>query len=72
MDECGAELYEQERDTAAVFQELPFHYVEIAHILLRHAKDCFSDLYKVLGVPLPGSSARRTMFSKPPWVKQCR
>lgn len=41
------ELYDQERDTAAVFQELPFHYIEIAHLLLRHAKDCFSELYKV-------------------------
>lgn len=42
-----AELYDQERDTAAVFQELPFYYIEIAHLLVRHAKDCFSEAYRV-------------------------
>ena len=42
-----ADIYDRERDTAAVFQELPFHYIEIAYLLLRHAKDCFPDLYKV-------------------------
>jgi len=41
------EVYDQERDSSAVFQELPFYYIEIAHLLVRHAKDCFDDLYKV-------------------------
>jgi hypothetical protein len=42
-----AEIYDQERDSSAVFQEMPFHYIEVAHLLVRHAKDCFEDLYRV-------------------------
>ena len=47
----NADILEKERETAAVFQELPFHYVEIAHVLLRHARDCFEDLYRVCPQP---------------------
>ena len=43
----SADILEKERENAAVFQELPFHYNEVAHLLLRHARDCFEDLYRV-------------------------
>ena len=31
----------QEQAHEAIFQPLPFHYIEIAHLLLRHAKEVF-------------------------------
>ena len=40
---CQAEVLEQEERLQAVFQPLPMHYIEIAHLLLTHAKDTFSD-----------------------------
>ena len=43
-----AVVFDQERDHGEVFQELPFHYLEIAEVLMRQAKEDFSeDLYKV-------------------------
>ena len=59
-----AEVYDQERDSSAVFQELPFYYIEIAHLLLRHAKDCFDDLYKVALPPYSLHSPVRHFHSK--------
>ena len=41
MDVPG--VLDDERSRAEVFQELPFHYVEIAHILLTQSKDTFGD-----------------------------
>ena len=42
-------VLEAERSTAAVFQPLPFRYLEVAHVLLNDAKDSFSaeEYYKV-------------------------
>ena len=36
-------MLDDERSRAEVFQELPFHYLEIAHILLTQTKDTFGD-----------------------------
>ncbi|KAK9808298.1 hypothetical protein WJX73_009235 [Symbiochloris irregularis] len=39
---------ELERDRSDAFQPLPFHYLEIAHMLFTHAKDTFGgNFYKV-------------------------
>ena len=45
----GADVLEAERSTAAVFQPLPFQYLEVAHVLLNDAKDSFTaeEYYKV-------------------------
>lgn len=41
-------MLEDERSRAEVFQPLPFHYVEVAHVLFTQAKSCFGDqLYQV-------------------------
>jgi GINS complex subunit 2 len=41
-------VFEDERQNRGVFQPLPFHYVEIATLLLRDAKDTFGEsLYNV-------------------------
>ncbi len=37
-----AEVFEAERRTSSVFQEMPWHYLEVAHLLLTSAKECFS------------------------------
>ena len=45
-----AGVLEAERSTAAVFQPLPFRYLEVAHVLLTDAKDSFvaDEYYKVV------------------------
>ena len=43
LPSCQAEVLEQEERLQAVFQPLPMHYIETAHLLLTHAKDTFSD-----------------------------
>ena len=35
-------MLEAERSTAAVFQPLPLRYLEVAHVLLKDAKDTFA------------------------------
>ena len=35
----NAEALEEEKNTAAVFQRLPFHYLEIAKLLFTNAKE---------------------------------
>ena len=41
-------MEELERDRSDAFQPLPFHYIEIAHLLFTHAKDAFAgDFYRV-------------------------
>ena len=46
----AAEVLHQEKSTAAVFQPVPFHYLEIAKVLFAEAKACFGpDLVKVQG-----------------------
>ena len=43
-----AALLDEEKSTAAVFQPVPFHYLEIAKVLFAEAKDCFgADMLKV-------------------------
>ena len=37
-----ADIYEQERGGSLEFQPLPFRYLEVAHVLLTNAKECFS------------------------------
>ena len=45
---CLAELYDQERSMAAIFQPVPYHYIEISRLLLMFAKDSFgSDFHRV-------------------------
>ena len=47
---ANAVVEELERDRSDAFQPLPFHYVEIAHLLFTHAKDTFGgDFYRVRG-----------------------
>ena len=44
----SAVVEELERDRSDAFQPLPFHYIEIAHMLCTHAKDTFGgDFYRV-------------------------
>lgn len=41
------ELYDQERSMAAIFQPVPYHYIEISRLLLMFAKDSFgSDFHR--------------------------
>ena len=49
-DRLDAGVLEAERSTAAVFQPLPFRYLEVAHVLLTDAKDSFvaDEYYKVV------------------------
>ena len=43
-----AGILDEEKSTAAVFQPVPFHYLEIAKVLFAEAKDCFgADMLKV-------------------------
>ena len=45
---CDAELYDEERTTSAVFQPVPYHYIEISRQLLMFAKDSFgANFHKV-------------------------
>ena len=48
----GADVLAEEQAHEAIFQPLPFHYIEVAHLLLRHAKDAFEEgddvLYQVI------------------------
>jgi GINS complex protein len=39
-----ADVFEAEKQTSSVFQELPWHYLEVAHVLLTSAKECFSSV----------------------------
>ena len=44
----ASEALDQEKNTAAVFHRLPFHYLEISRILFLHAKEAFgTELLKV-------------------------
>ena len=46
--QCDAELYDEERTTSAVFQPVPYHYIEISRQLLMFAKDSFgANFHKV-------------------------
>ena len=48
-----AEVLHQEKSTAAVFQPVPFHYLETAKVLFAEAKACFGpDLVKVQGISI--------------------
>ena len=38
----------EEQAHEAIFQPLPFHYIEVAHLLLRHAKEAFEEADDVL------------------------
>ena len=56
---CGltcTDVLAEEQAHEAIFQPLPFHYIEVAHLLLRHAKEAFEEgndvLYQVR-FPLP-------------------
>ena len=47
-----AGILDEEKSTAAVFQPVPFHYLEIAKVLFAEAKDCFgADMLKVRVIP---------------------
>ena len=49
----AAEVLQQEKSTAAVFQPVPFHYLETAKVLFAEAKACFGpDLVKVQGISI--------------------
>lgn len=49
----AAEVLHQEKSTAAVFQPVPFHYLETAKVLFAEAKACFGpDLVKVQGISI--------------------
>ena len=46
----SAEALEEEKNTAAVFQRLPFHYLEIAKLLFTNAKESIGiEFLKVTG-----------------------
>ena len=48
---CGltcTEVLAEEQAHEAIFQPLPFHYIEVAHLLLRHAKEAFEEGNDVL------------------------
>lgn len=34
-------MFEAERRTSSAFQQVAWHYLEVAHLLLSHAKECF-------------------------------
>ena len=54
----AAEVLHQEKSTAAVFQPVPFHYLEIAKVLFAEAKACFGpDLVKVQGTSIRATAA---------------
>ena len=38
-----SDVLAEEQAHEAIFQPLPFHYIEVAHLLLRHAKDAFQE-----------------------------
>lgn len=49
----AAAILDEERSTAAVFQPVPFHYLEIAKVLFAETKECFgADMLKVCTVLL--------------------
>ena len=51
-------VLELERSTADVFQPLPFHFIEITHLLFVNARDTFGDdAYKVPSHKLRPSTA---------------
>ncbi|KAM4093997.1 hypothetical protein ACB094_06G161300 [Castanea mollissima] len=41
------QVLEAERDSQRVFEQLPFHYVEISRLLFDHARDDIPDVYMV-------------------------
>ena len=48
MGHAYADVLEAERNRPETFQELPLHYMEIAHLLFTYAKDSFGvDLVQV-------------------------
>lgn len=48
MGHAYADVLEDERNRPEAFQELPLHYMEIAHLLFTYAKDSFgADLVQV-------------------------
>ena len=44
----SADVLAEEQAHEAIFQPLPFHYIEVAHLLLRHAKEAFEEGNDVL------------------------
>ena len=54
----AAEVLHQEKSTAAIFQPVPFHYLESAKVLFAEAKACFGpDLVKVQGISIRAMAA---------------
>ena len=54
----AAEVLHREKSTAAVFQPVPFHYLEIAKVLFAEAKACFGgDLVKVQSISIRAMAA---------------
>ena len=51
-------MFEAEKQTSSVFQELPWHYLEVAHVLLTSAKECFSSVKEHMEVPLHPAAMR--------------
>jgi hypothetical protein len=47
-----ADVFEAEKQTSSVFQELPWHYLEVAHVLLTNAKECFPSVKEHIEVLL--------------------
>lgn len=45
-------MFEAEKQTSSVFQELPWQYLEVAHVLLTSAKECFSSVKEHMEVLL--------------------
>lgn len=43
-----ADVLAEEQAHEAIFQPLPFHYIEVAQLLLRHAKGAFEESSDVL------------------------
>lgn len=58
------EVFQAEKQTSSVFQELPWHYLEIAHVLLTSAKDCFPSVKEHMEVRDLTDQIRRVRDSK--------
>lgn len=58
----SAAVCEAEKGTSSVFQELPWHYLEVAHVLLTSAKDCFSSVKEHMEVWFESSGHHIVIF----------
>lgn len=47
-----------------MFQELPWHYLEIAHVLLTSAKDCFPSVKEHMEVRKERETSREEQCSE--------